>query len=317
MNHWNFSVSSLGILAEVWLVSTGAALSSSARCSISGGGLPSDSSWSWKASSNSWTSITDSTADSTSTTAYWSVAWQVSSSVSCNWSGSQMGWGRWRAVSDGSWSAVLGWLVSTAASAVFDSWLTVRSVLRAAQSSARQTAWAWGHWWAHSVNVWWRWCSVWSASYSWVFWLQVWSWTWNQNWSCSSEWGNLFLQFSDGGVLVSQLSLVINLLSSELWFKFLNLRVQSSDLNFILLSVSLDVDTDLRFCLQATDFIGEAGNLTSQWGDDSFLIFGNGHAWLSSLPFDVSFSEDLVFSFKFSESTLESQEVSIRTVNFT
>jgi len=44
--------------------------------------------------------------------------------------------------------------------------------------------------------------------------------------------------------------------------------------------------------------------LVSQRADGSFLIVDSMRAWLVSLPFDISFSQDLVLSFHFSEGAL-------------
>ena len=95
-------------------------------------------------------------------------------------------------------------------------------------------------------------------------------------------------------------------MSSKLRFKFLNSWVQCSDFNFVLLSIGLNIDVDWALAFEFADFVGQADNLVSQWRNGSFFIIDQVGVWLIGLPFNVSFSQNLIFSFKLSEGTLES-----------
>lgn len=104
-------------------------------------------------------------------------------------------------------------------------------------------------------------------------------------------------------------------MSSDLGLQFLDLRVKSPYFNFVLLGVSLNVNADLRFGSQRAHFIGETGYLTSEWIDDSFFILKGIDVRLAGLPFNVSLLQQLVLSFDLSECTLESQEITISSVD--
>jgi len=51
-----------------------------------------------------------------------------------------------------------------------------------------------------------------------------------------------FFKFPDDGVLGPQLSFIVNALGPQLRFKFLNARVEGSDLDFIFLDIGANIN---------------------------------------------------------------------------
>ena len=126
-----------------------------------------------------------------------------------------------------------------------------------------------------------------------------------------------FFKFSDKVVLLSELTFVINSLGSKLRFEFLNSRVQGSDLDLIFLSVSAHINAGVRLGLDRAQFSSQGRDLLAEVVNDSLLVTDELSIGNFFLPLDVSFLQELVFSFQSTEGALKSDEAITLTMNVT
>jgi hypothetical protein len=106
--------------------------------------------------------------------------------------------------------------------------------------------------------------------------------------------------------------LIIQLNCSELWFKLLVLGVKCSDLKFIFLSISNNIDGNWTLWLGSWKLWRKFNDLLFQIINDSISVFYSMNIWSFFLPPEIFISKKLVFFSQSSESAFkESKEFRI------